>query len=473
MWRCSLAGLLILAVWASAACAEVFRIRITNREGGLVQVSLDGGKLYGTVGRVTVPAIARIQGFAAASYVDSGAVAAAAVHGLRIKTGQYARGVGLDQKPMVFSVTPAEYARIPSGYGGHRPGSSAIHTDIPAGRAIFRDFAPYVGSRVYVERNRVLKPIPSEYVPVKGEVFVIVVEAPADSPQSVEFANTAGGKVVATYADGRSEVIARVVRPVRGVGRYDGTTFTGVGLINTNHPGVVTVSTAPVRPPGTREGEPPETRGGFMIQPRYHAAEHRETSPQVMVVESARDNAAGPVLEGTPPLFFGCISLSRRTRAEVKIDDGDWEPAPQIVGKADGAFTPAYLEGYFARQGRSRKVEKGVTALRILLHTPDRESLAATLNEEVIRYLAAADLSGLKPPRGQISAGPTEKPRAKSVVKVYVDGTPVALSNAPPYSCTVDTTRLMDGLHYLEVETVRESSGERRTESRLILIRNG
>ena len=43
---------------------------------------------------------------------------------------------------------------------------------------------------------------------------------------------------------------ATVARPVKGVGRYDGTSFTGVGAVNTNHAGVITISTAPIQPPG-------------------------------------------------------------------------------------------------------------------------------------------------------------------------------------------------------------------------------
>lgn len=473
--------MLVLAacICAAPVQAEVCRIRVYNYAGGLVQVSVNGGRLYGTVGRVSIPARARIQGFAAASYVDTGSVAATAIHGLRIKTGQYARGVGLAQKPMVFSISPAEFSQIPAGYGGHRPRSSAIQTDIPAGHSIFRNFAPYVGSRVFLERDRALKPLPGDYVPEDGDVFVIVVDEPTDSPVELVFQNHAAGAVTARYADGRSVQIARVLRPVRGVGRYDGTTFTGVGSINTNHPGVITISTAPVQRPGTREGEPPETRGGFMIQPRYHAAEHSETAPQVMVVESMDESTAGrPALEGTAPLFFGCISLSRfesihqdkATRLEVRIDDGEWESAPEIVGKADNAFGPAFLQDHFAQNNKPRVVKKGVTALRLLLPLPDAALLASQLNSEVAGYLGAA--RGFQPVRGSISLEPAKAPRAKSTVKLYVDGFPVAISNKAPYSCLLDTTVLMNGLHYVELETIRDESKERSTESRLIKVDN-
>ena len=73
------------------------------------------------MGRVKIAANARTIGFAASSYIPNGTVAATAVHGVRIKTGQFTeRVVGKAQKPLMFSLTPAEFSEIPKGYGGHR-----------------------------------------------------------------------------------------------------------------------------------------------------------------------------------------------------------------------------------------------------------------------------------------------------------------------------------------------------------------
>jgi len=166
---------------------EVYRIRITNQVGGLVQVSLDGGNSYSSVGKVTTAANARITGFAASSYTQHGAVAATAVHGIRIKTGRAAGGVGKAQMPLMFSIMPRDFVEIPHGYGGHIPRSSGVITDIHSGDSIFRNFSPYVGNDVYVERNHSLQPLPEDYTPVKGEIFVIVVKRHQRMPSEIDF----------------------------------------------------------------------------------------------------------------------------------------------------------------------------------------------------------------------------------------------------------------------------------------------
>ena len=103
-----------------------------------------------------------------------------------------------------------------------------------------------MGNPVFVERGHQLVALPEDYIPIDGETFVIVVKRPRRMPSEIDFENRAGGEVIAKFPDGTSEAIAHVDRPVTGVGRYDATTFTGVGAINTNHGGVITISTAPV-----------------------------------------------------------------------------------------------------------------------------------------------------------------------------------------------------------------------------------
>ncbi len=469
----------ILAFLCAGARAgdELYRIRICNTKGGLIQVSADRGRTYGTVGRVKSPANARIPGFAAASYAPQGTVAATAVHGIRIKTGQYALGVGKEQKPMMFSVCPLEFAEIPSGYGGHRPRSSGIHTDIPAGRSIFRNCAPYVGSKVFLEVDHALEPLPQDYIPVESDVYVIVVNAPDNAPRVVEIENRAGGSVTAIYDDGSQTHISSVVRPVKGVGRYDGTTFTGVGSINTNHCGVITISTAPVQPAGTVEGKGRETRGGFMIQPYYHAAEQKETSPQVMVI--GPKDSSKPSLEGTPPLFSGCIDLSRYTgspqnsmRVEVKIDDGDWEPVPEMVGKNDSAFTSGFLSSYFANRGNPRKVDQGLTAVRLVFPKFDKAVFLDDLAREVADYARKSASSGAKPLKGTVEFAPAKPYKRECIVSFYVDGVLVHTSNKYPYICEWDSTTVPNGLHCLDIETLPRDGLKPVVESRRIMVSN-
>ena len=473
-----LAAIALILIALPALCEpEVCRIRIANRKGGLIQVSADGGATYSTVGRVLHPANTRITGFAAASYTPRGTVAATAVHGLRIKTGQSALGVGKAQMPLIFSVVPLEFASIPEGYGGHIPRSSGILTDVFAGRSIFRNLAPYAGNPVYMEQGRSLKPLPEDYDPQGGEVFVIVVQRAERCPCEVEFENKAGGKVTARYADGSCEALADVIRPVSGVGRYDGTTYTGVGSINTNHGGVITISTAPVMPPRTQEGGAVETRGGFMVQPYYHVREQQEGAPQVMVIGSK--DAAKPRLEGAPPLFSGCIGLSRYPnnhersfRVQVSIDGGPWEDPPELVGKINDAFAPAYLESYFTRIGKPQKVQQGLTSFRLLFPEPDAKLMGDELRRESTDYTARALHSGAKSVRGSITITPRKSPPAKSMVTFNVDGLPIYTSNQRPYYCAWDTTRFPNGFHELRIESCPASGGEPVVETREVLVVN-
>lgn len=470
---------IFLAVLASPVLSgeEACRIRIHNEVNGLVQVSLDAGRNWSTVGRVRSPANARIVGFAAASYVPHGTVAATAVHGIRVKTGQYSLGVGKAQNAMLFSIEPLEFSRIPSGYGGHLPRSSGVYTDIFAGHSIFRNQSPYVGSAVYVERNHKLQVVPVDYTPVAGETFVIIVVRPGKPISAIEFENNAQGKVSARYPDGSSEVIASVDRPVKGTGRYDGTTFTGVGAINTNHGGVLTISTAPTCPPMIQEGASPETRGGFMVQPRFHVAEQGEQSPQVMVIGPRMGQGqhvpAHPVVEGTPPLFSGNINLTRywgdpehSYRAQVQIDNGPWEDTPQIIGKVDDAFTASYLRSYFASKGAARKVAQGVTAIRLLFPKHDSALLARDLSQEAADY--SKRVTGIRTVKGTFTVKPSRPVRGAALVSFYVDGYLGSTANGDRAWWSWDTTKAANGLHEIEIET----DGVAAVEKQIVMVRN-
>lgn len=456
---------------------EIYRIRVDNVQNGLIQVSMDQGSTYSTVGRVKTLANARIKGFAAASYIPHGSVAATAVHGIRIKTGQFAEGIGKAQKPMLFSITPSEFSKIPEGYGGHRPRSSAIYTDIYTGHSIFRNESPFVGNPVYREREHHLEPLPEDYIPAEGDIYVILVQKPLRVPSEIVFENRNDGTVTANYPDGTSEIIAHVDRPVKGIGRYDATTFTGVGAINTSHGGVLTVSTAPVCPPGTCEGGPVETRGGFMVQPYYHSNEQGDGSPQVMVV-GPKDKAK-PHMEGTPPLFSGFINLSSISghpensyRAQIKIDDGEWENLPKVIGKVDGALTAEGLQSYFAKRGDNRKIERGVTAVRLLFPKYDPKVIAADLAKETSDYMARTIKAGITSISGTIGLSPKNPPSDTRMTTFYIDGAPIYMCNGAHGKFDWDSRKVPNGLHTIDIEMVRDSVMPPTVESRRLLIKN-
>lgn len=321
---------------------EIFRIKVENENGGRVQVSDDGGGSYSTVGHVVRRAASLHKAFPAAAYTPCNSVAATAVHGIRIRAGSP------DDPPVTFSLVPSEFSAIPKGYGGHIPYGSGIYTDIPTGKAIFRNFAPLVGSLVKIERNGALVDLPEKWQPGDGDIIVIISYLPKPYLRELVFENRAGGSVVAKYDDGREERVATVLRAVKGVGRFDGASYTGIGLINTNHGGVITISTSPITTSKLLEGIGKERRGGFQIQPSEHA-KTQPPMPQAMVIGPV--DGAAP-LEGRAPLFSGYIGLfydpsepKNSLKAEVSIRGGPWLPMPEAIGKQDDALEKIGVTG--------------------------------------------------------------------------------------------------------------------------------
>ncbi len=336
---------------SSLPMVEAWRIRIQNFAEGPIEVSTDRGQTWTLVGRVSVPATESLMGYLAAGYAPIGTVAATAVHGIRIRLGDTASSY-----PSMINIVPKEFAVTPNYFGGHIAGSSGIYTNIPSGVGIFRELAPYVGSPTYLVKNGQLVPLTSSYVPQIGDTLMILSKRRANELKSIVFENRTGGAVTATYADGTSEVVTHVVKPVLGVGRFDGTSYTGVGAVNTNHTCVITIGTAPVSDSKLMEGDGDERRGGFQIEPYYHNTQtEEEGAPQVMVI--GQDHAQLPTLEGRAPLFYGGITLawSPNDPAHSWICDvqtaltGDkWLPMPTMVGDQDNAIA-----------------QRGITAFRL------------------------------------------------------------------------------------------------------------
>lgn len=325
-----------------------------------------------TVGHVTRPAVQTVPTFAAAAYVPAGAVAATAVHGIRIRTPSSA------SEPAGLSIQPRDFQTLPEGYGGHIPGKSAIITDIGAGEAIFRQFAPLVGDPVKVETSQGLQNIAMDWQPLPGDVLVIISSEPVRPIRDVEFENREGGAVVSVDAEGVRRKIGVVRQPVRGIGRFDGTSYTGIGAVNTNHGGVITISTAPESRP-LDEGRLPERRGGFEIQPYQHSRS-QPTMPQAMIV-APLDTAN--TFEGEGPLFYGMLTLGDGSEVvDMKTGEGPWRAFPAMTGKVDDALTAAGISRFTGNPAS----EGGVTAIRIRREPRDYDKLA-----ERLKMIAKAD----------------------------------------------------------------------------------
>lgn len=452
-FRFLIAAILILVINQARADQELYRIRVVNSEFGPVEVSADGGKTYLKVGKVTIPATMVTGGYAASVYALPGTVAATAVHGIRIKTAgdkECSR-----EAAQVISIVPAEFAATPKGFGGYATGSSAICTDIAAGHSIFRNLSPLVGNKVFEEEWDRLVPLPDIYIPRERDVLVIIVTMPERYPEVIAFENRQGGMVKAVYSNG-TESIAKVERPVRGVGRFDATGYTGVGRINTNHTGVLTISTAPIAH-GGKDGSSVETRGGFMVQPSRHARLALEVA-QVMVVGPI----SGGWLEGTPPLFSGYLGLfydptdeSKSFLVDCKRKDTDWMPLPETVGVHNDALA-------------------SLTDIRIRFPKLTSEWAKSQLAQCHSEYLEACRAKALK--TGSVVTGvltieiPGGGLQGVKLVNLYVDGQFRGAINTSPYVFKVDTSAMPKGEHSAELRAVNASGGTVRQITKVFFV---
>ncbi len=319
-----------IALEASAAKVEQWRIRLENRPGGTIAVSSDQGAAWERVGTVAHAATAvNEMGYTASKWAADGSVAATAVNAVHIKV----RHNTAKDRGVVFSILPC----IPSEshVGGQTTTSVGIDTDIAAGTGIFGSLAPVVGNPVYLETDGQLTRLPPDHTPDVGDVFVIVVERPMRPPLSAVFENKFGGIVYLEYLDGQRRAVGAVLRPVLGVGRFPGTAYAAVGRIRANHCGVIDISTSPY-------GEV----GGFQIVPKGHAGSpethYVRTETQWMVIGPL--NALDPSWEGVPPFFSSFLGpyfsskdltagdwLDRylgRVRVDVRLNGGPWERMP-------------------------------------------------------------------------------------------------------------------------------------------------
>ena len=331
---------------------EVYRIKIENKVGGTIEVSEDQGQTWNAIGKVLYPTenIKEV-GYSAAAWVEPGRVAATAVNAIHIKTGS------VETSRAIFSILPREFYVPPKSYRSYLSPVSSIQTNIPAGKSLFGGgFSPFVGNAVMVAfPGQLAISFPQDFVPQIGDTFYIFVDRPKELPQEIVFENRFGGRISVKYFSGEEKVIGEVLRPVSGIGRFEGSRFVDPGRIRANHAGVIDVSVSPY-------GD----FGGFQIVPALHAMEmgYVVKVTQYMVIGPAR--AEDPSLEGMAPFYKNFIhpcyrpedledenweeKLLSRFLVEVKYEDEEeWEPMPiyslhrrfRLPGWAHSAFDKA------------------------------------------------------------------------------------------------------------------------------------
>ncbi len=296
------------ALQNSFAKKEIARVRIHNERGGLIEASRDGGGHWETFGHVLLPcAKVNSNAYLAAKYAPIGSIAATAVNAVHLKAGQN----NVQNRGVIWSLIPsaddaAGRVSLQSEVGGSADKAlaanaavspdAAVRTDIPGGTGLFGGlWTPFVGSRVQLDKDGTLAPIQDGYVPRVGDVWQILIEQPVRYPSTITFENKNNGRVTAEYRDEEPKDIAKVIRPVGGIGRFVGSYFSEVGRVRANHCGVIDLSTSALG-----------RVGSFQIVPEHHAREYAVPFqiPQYLIIAPLDGQ---PELEGTPPLFYGFI----------------------------------------------------------------------------------------------------------------------------------------------------------------------
>ncbi len=325
---------------ASPSAPVLFELRIPLVLGASASAIPRNGASVDLGRVVALPEKTRFPGYTATRWGVPGTTAASAVNAIHLL-------IGIENgKGRTLSLLPRETIAPAAGPG------AAVVLDARAGTGIFGAWAPPVDTPVQIEGlSGDLRPLSSPPLPREGEVLVLRVTE-GQMPVFIEIENRPGGRAVAWRRDG-SGVLARVIRPVRGVGRFEGTLFQDVGRLRANHPGVVDVSTSPL-------GQ----IGGFQIIPFDHGKSAEMQGAWTMtqwLILAAPDGTSR--LSGTPPLFAAGLvpgpaegedlwdlwsTYGRRPLVLCRIDGGPWRKLPPVAGKVDeGLAKLTHLRIYF------------------------------------------------------------------------------------------------------------------------------
>lgn len=310
----------------------LYEIRIPFTEGGEAVAIPASGDVH-TLGHVVrLPEKTRWPSYTASAWGRPGSVTASAVNAVHILMSVESG------KGRTMSVIPAETIAPAAGAG------AAIVLDAQAGTKFFGAWAPPVGTPVLLETgDGTLHPLPSDRLP-EPDSFLVFRVYEKDIPYAVEIENRPGGRVTAWSERGGALLVARVIRPVGGTGRFEGTLFQDPGRVRANHSGVIDISTSP-------RGE----IGGFQIVPWDHALKSKEMQN---VWKMTQWMILGPpdgvsMLGGTSPLFAGALipgpsrgeklwdiwsTYGRKPLVLARIKGGKWGKLPIVKGRMDDAL---------------------------------------------------------------------------------------------------------------------------------------
>ena len=298
----------------------------------------------GTVSRIgkvlAVPQSSRWPSYTASKWGEPGTVCASAVNAIHVLISVE------KEQGRTISILPKETVAPASGKG------NAFVVETQAGTTIFGAFSPVVGSKVsLIDHNGMKRPFKVSELSRQGNYLVI------DVPETGKFfvmdiENRPGGRVL-IWDDKGVHTIARVIRPLGGVGRFGGTQFQNTGRIRANHTGVIDISTSPYG-----------SIGGFQIIPLIHAFSSEMINSwklsQWMILSSTEREVS---LAGKAPLFSGNLVTGTQTGEQLgdiwstygrkplslcRLNGGKWQRLPDHTGRDDSALKElTHLRIYF------------------------------------------------------------------------------------------------------------------------------
>lgn len=435
---------------APAEPVELYRIRLENRNGGAIEVSADGGRLWDPLGHVNRPASALSAATSLISAVRPGSVA----------------GITPEQIAIRVPAAKEQYRTLRIVAREQPEAAAAIGTDILTTGPLFRCLAPPAGSAVLLEREEKSEALPANYLPQVGDRLIIIVRRGATFPAEVVIENRVDGQVTLSTGADKGRAIGKVKQPLRGIGRYAGTERAGAGSLVSWSPTVVVVSTASMLRRLDEKDQLIEERGGFIIQPAEPQLQGTTSPASQLLIEALPTDQGKPVLStffGLPiPLTSGDPLDSVATRVEVRLDEGEWEPIPDLRGPiAPEKLTAALQEA--AGQGRTLKT--GITHFRILFDNPTPATL--------LHRLKLATVAGTDTPqRGAVKITANVMGEGISIVSFFLDGSLTMATNRPPYTWEWNTLKTPNGPHLVEIRGTDDKGAVVTSVTRRVFVDN-
>lgn len=295
----------------------LFKIRLPLEVGAQARIIFPDDREI-EIGRVLAfPTASRHPGFTASKYGLGGQIIATAAntHHIQIDVED---GAG-----RTMSIVPMRTYVAASGT------NSSFVIEGEGGTGLWGEYAPYVGSPVYII-NPIGLPVPfnSEQVYKFAREIEIRVYEPDDTIEYFEIENRWLGRAWYHDKDGDHD-FAVVESGVTATGRFEGTVYQDIGGVRANHPGVICVSTS-------ERGRV----GGFQIVPRSHMFSHemqrQRNKEQYIVLRGVEFEE----LTGVAPFYRGHVRPAealksfdeRRVGRVLAKIDGEWTDMPEIYG---------------------------------------------------------------------------------------------------------------------------------------------